>query len=226
MDKDLLIKYRTLGAISVVVILSMFFISSFVSLKEKKDLGFRAKMFYSDLSQAIQYSYNENGLPGQWGFVEDDKNINLINNYLLNTLRVSINCLEATSGCAFSGYYKNLGNKNTKLNIGSLPSVRLHNGTTIAFETKSACLNPDETCLWIYADLNGVDAPNVIGKDLLVFELKNSSSSYFKLLGLSDASVDILNDKIYGCSKKATQPLFCSAVLFTKNWQFDKSYPW
>ena len=226
MDNYLVDKYRTLGIIALIVIIAMVLITSFTSLKMKKDFGFKSKKVYSDLLQGLQYSINNNDTPSQWGLYADDLNVNAIRNNILASIRVSNDCLETKNVCSFNGYYKNLSNKTTRLNLSKVPSVVLSGGTSVSFVKSGECRTENESCLLLYIDLNNVDPPNIIGKDLIVFELLNNQATYFKPYGLSLGYSEVLNNKKYGCSKKASEPLYCSALLFSKGWQYDKSYPW
>lgn len=226
MDNDLIVKYRTLGVIGLVVIIGLVIITSFLSLKEKKDFSYKSKMFFADLSQAVQYSVNNNGLPGQWGFLDDSDNISVINNFLLSSVRISKDCLNEKKGCFQSADYKNLSGQNTSTILSKYPSVVMKNGVSLAFESKGNCANKGDVCLVIFADINGLNSPNVIGKDLLVFELMNTDSAQLKPWGSSLGFAAAINDKRYGCTKTARLPFACSALLFSKNWRYDKTYPW
>lgn len=226
MDKFLVEKYRTLGIVALIVTLSLTLLSSFLTLKTKKDFGFKSKMFYSDMMQSIQYSINNNDLPSQWALHVDGLNQVSIKENVLNTIRVSKDCLDLQKGCFYDGYYKNLANKLTAKKFGNKPSVLLSNGVSVAFEPSGDCRLEDDSCLLMYVDLNNLEPPNTIGKDLIVFELTNKQTGYLKPFGLNLGFGEILNNSKFGCSKKSSEPLYCSSLLFSKNWQYDKRYPW
>jgi len=226
MDKDLVEKYRTLSVIAVVVILALLLISSFVSLKEKKDFGFKFKVFYSDFSQSIQHSVNNNGEPSQWGWISDSDNAEVIENYLASGLRISKSCLRLSRNCFSNHNYKNLKNQHTILNLSKKPSFVMQNGVSVAFDYTGECKNPADTCVLVYVDINGDSYPNVIGKDLLVFELLNNSNSILKPYAFSKGMEFIEKNTEYGCNKAAKLPYACSSLLYFGNWRHSKSYPW
>lgn len=226
MDNDLVEKYRTLGIIALIVIIALLIITSFVNLKEKKDYSYKSKVFFADLSQAVQYSVSYNGLPGQWGFVDDSDNSSIVDSFLLSGIRLSKKCFDKQKDCFYNGNYKNLRGIHTVVKPSVFPSVVMKNGINIAFESKGQCSNNNDVCLVIYVDLNGVNPPNMLGKDLLVFELLNSESTQFRPWGSSMGFSNAINDKSFGCSKSSRTPFACAALLFSKNWRYDKSYPW
>ena len=54
-------KYRVLGVVVLLIIVVSFIFFSFWSQREKKNVSFKLKLFYSDMLQTIQYSVNNNG---------------------------------------------------------------------------------------------------------------------------------------------------------------------
>lgn len=224
MDNNLIAKYRTLGIIFLIVLLAFAILFSFISIREKKDVAFKLKMFFSEITQTLQFSTSTNGQPSEWN-LSSDGNLDSLKLYIIDGLRVSKDCLNAKGNCFVKTEYKNLANKYSGFYPNKHPSVVLQNGIAIAFEAKGSCKNINEVCYIFYVDVNSIEPPNVIGKDLFAFEFINSHTSSFRPYGLSDYS-SVISDKTYGCSKKAEVPLYCSSLLFSKNWRVEKDYPW
>ncbi len=219
-------KFRAVGAIAVLVIAIFVIFFIFYQQREKKNTAMKLRLFFSDMTQTLQYSMNINGPPGEWGWYGGYKNADTINNYLANYLRVSENCVDKSGSCFADVSYKNLSNQDTGINLSKLPSLKLQNGVTIAFETISSCKFKGKICVLVYTDLNGQAAPNMFGKDLFIFTIVNSNAAAFLPYNLAVSSEALTEDTKYGCNKKAQLPMFCSGLLYTKNWNIDAKYPW
>ena len=219
-------KFRAVGAIAVLVIaiLAIFFI--FYQQREKKNTAMKLRLFFSDMTQTMQYSMNINGPPGEWSWYGGYKNANTINNYLANYLRVSENCVDKSGTCFADINYTNLKKRDTKINLYKLPSLKLQNGISIAFETISSCKSKNKICVLVYTDLNGPASPNMLGKDLFIFTIVNSNAAAFLPYNLSVGADLLAQDQKYGCNKNAEIPMYCSGLLYTKNWSIDSKYPW
>ncbi len=226
MDEHTKEKLRSVGAVAVLVIaiLTIFFIFSYQ--REKKDMSMKLRLFFSDMTQTLQFSMNSNGAPGEWGWRAGHKNYNLIMNNIASNLRLSQNCLDSTGACFIDEEYKNFKGRSTGVNLSSLPSIILQNGIAIAMNAVSACKRDGQTCAFLYVDLNGKEKPNVFGKDLFVFMIVNSSATAFIPYNMSLNINTLINDEKFGCNKNSKIPMYCSAVLYTKNWSIDSKYPW
>lgn len=226
MDETTRRKLRAVGAIAVLVVavLSIFFV--FYQIREKKNTSMRLRSFYSDMHQTLQFSMNLNDKPEYWGFKRGYRNANVINSYLANYLRVAENCIEKEGSCFPKENYSNFTTKPTKVNLYQLPSVKLNNGISIAFETISQCKKQESVCALVYVDINSIDKPNMFGKDLFVFMLANSKKTPFLPYNIRVKKEDLLGDKKFGCNIEAEIPMYCSAYLYDNNWQIDKNYPW
>ena len=219
-------KFRAVGAIAVLVIAIFGIFFLFYQQREKKNTAMKLRLFFSDMTQTMQYSMNINGPPGEWGLHGGYKNVDSLNNYLVNYLRISENCINQSGKCFTDINYKNLKKQDTDVNLSKLPSVRLNNGISLAFETISSCKTKDKICVLVYSDLNGEKPPNIFGKDLFVFTIINSQAAAFMPYNLSISPEDLSKDETYGCNKSAKIPMYCSGLLYTKNWSIDSKYPW
>lgn len=226
MDEFTKEKFRALGAIAVIIlaILLLFFI--FYHQREKKNIAMKLRLFFSDMTQTMQYSMNINGQPGEWDWHAGYKNADVINNYIASYLRVAENCVKTVGNCFPDSEYKNLSKDYTNVNLYKLPALKLQNGISLAFETISSCKKDRQICAVVYVDMNGIDPPNMFGKDLFVFTIINSSATAFLPYNLSVKSDNLTVDEKMGCNKSALLPMYCSALLYIKNWNIDSKYPW
>ncbi len=226
MDNELKDKIRIAGALTVLVIavFSVFFL--FYQQKEKKNTAMRLRLFYSDMSQTLQYSISFNGLPGDWDWYAGYKNADLINNYLAKYLHVSENCVKTVGACFPDIQYKNLKRDDTSVSLNKLPSLKLKNGISVAFETISSCKQNNKVCALVYVDINGAKNPNMFGKDLFIFTIRNSQAASFTPFNMSVNYKNLLSDEKLGCNKTALIPMYCSGLLYSTNWSIDSKYPW
>lgn len=226
MDEHTKEKLRSVGAVAVLVIaiLTIFFI--FSHQREKKDISMKLRLFFSDITQTIQYSMNSNGAPGEWGWRPGRKNSSLITGYIASNLRLSANCIDEKGPCFINEEYKNFKGHSTGINLYSLPSISLQNGISIALNTISSCKKEGQTCAILYVDVNGTEKPNTFGKDLFVFKIVNSAAAAVVPYDMNLSPQILITDKKFGCNKNAQIPMYCSALLYTKNWSIDSKYPW
>lgn len=226
MDDFLTSRYRTVGILTVLVIVAFFLVLLFVQYREKKNISMRLRVFYSDIVQSLLISKNMNGMPGEWGWKPGYKNVNLLNGNFFNYLKVEENCAQAPGTCMPNVAYKSIKEKETNINLYNFPSVRLRNGISLAVETIGKCKRTNQACALVYVDLNNVEEPNAFGKDLFVFTIINSGTVAF-LPYDSYLSKDKLKDDInYGCNKISKIAMYCSGYLAKNDWIIDKDYPW
>ena len=219
-------KLRAVGAIAVLVIVILFIFFIFLQEREKKNNVIRLKMFYADMAQTLQFSMNSNGPPGDWGWHAGYRNANVINNYIVNYLRVSKNCVAANGDCLPKLNYRTLGKRPTKVNLSSLPSVKMNNGISFAVETVKSCKKQNSTCAIFYVDVNGEKKPNMFGRDLFAFELVNSTSIPFAPYKVNTDKNTLLTDSNYGCNHTSNIALYCCALIYSNSWSIGKKYPW
>lgn len=226
MDEITRRKLRAVGAIAVLVgvVCAIFF--AFYQIREKKNTTMRLRAFYSDMVQTLQLSMNLNFTPDIWEFKGGYRNVDIINNYIVNYLKVEKNCVATPDGCFPETNYKNFTNKPTDVNLSQIPSVVLKNGISVAFETISKCKKQDSVCAIVYVDMNSIAEPNTFGKDLFVFMLLNSKQRPFLPYNINVAKEKLSSDPKMGCNKEAEMPMYCSAYLYDNDWIMDKTYPW
>ena len=226
MDEITKRKLRAVGAIAVFITAALSIFFFFYQIKEKKNTTMRLRSFYSDMVQTLQFSMNLNFTPDIWEFKGGYRNVDVINNNIVQYLKVEKNCVADGGDCFPDVLYKNFKNKPTKVNLSSLPSVVLNNGIAIAFETISKCKKKDAVCSIVYVDLNSVKEPNTFGKDLFVFMLLNSKQRPVLPYNINVAKEKLSTDPKIGCNKEAEMPMYCSAYIYDNDWLIDDKYPW
>ena len=79
--------------------------------------------------------------------------------------------------------------------------------------------------LKIFIDINGDSAPNIVGKDIFVFQAGQSTK---KLYGADYTDDVILNDRRAGCSLNAADYAgdLCGGLIQKHNWTIPDNYPW
>ncbi len=79
--------------------------------------------------------------------------------------------------------------------------------------------------LKIFIDINGDSAPNIVGKDIFVFQAGQSTK---KLYGADYTDDVILNNRRAGCSLNAADYAgdMCGGLIQKHNWTIPDNYPW
>ena len=226
MDDFFKSRMRIVGVVTIIIVAVLVILFIFMQYKEKKNTALKLRMFYSDMTQTIQYSRATNGVPGEWGWVPGYKNIDLLNSYLASYMKVSENCISSRGTCMPNDNYRSVNGKLTTVNLYNIPSVKLQNGISFAVETVSRCQKQGSTCAVVYVDINNVEKPNMFGKDLFVFLIMNTNSVAFIPYNSRLPGFALASDEKYGCNKKADIAMYCSALIFSNGWSIDKTYPW
>ena len=74
---------------------------------------------------------------------------------------------------------------------------------------------------YVYADINGPKFPNLLGKDVFVFNV-DLNKEVIVPYG-TDASVSALNSN---CSKGSPSGVYCAAKIVRDGWEIKDDYPW
>lgn len=216
----------TLGIIGIVAEITIPVLMQ--NMADQQTVGMLKKE-YSVLSQAYTMAVQENGTPDNWGLTPG--NSPQILNMLKPYLKVSKDCIDASSGCwpaginypflsPSAGYYHVIDDM-------VYPKLSLVDGTTImgyANSTTPTCNTPtigstpalSNTCGNYYIDINGYKPPNKWGKDLFMF--------YITKNGIIPSGTQ---QEIYypftDCDKDTGRGIGCAAwVLYNENRDYLK----
>ncbi len=220
----------TLAIIGVVAALT---IPSVVLNYQKTQTVTKLKKVYSELSNAANLAIAEYGLMSEWD-MPDSNGASIkefADKYITPYLKISKNCGRTTActsiprktlGGDISTHYTDpTSDYNCKL--------ILNDGTLIWITTATS---NQKINAYIYADINGDKSPNVVGKDVFVFEVNKS----FQALEAFRAHTLRTNGRAWmmgggtsdQCNKNATLIAggSCGALIQADGWQIKDDYPW
>lgn len=224
----------TLGIIGVVAALT---IPTLISNHEKKVTITGLKKVYSELTNMIKLSENENGEMSMWDFPQGEANsaetVKFLNKYYVPYT----NSAKVYSGTEMDrqGYYfYNLGKTNK---FEHKPGMILADGTVITVFS-----NINNGYIWLFADINGFKKPNRIGRDVFTFDIYKWGGWGLKFWGnrwnidqltkdpeIPEEEIDA-NAGYYECHKNNKHGLYsgfyCGAVIQKNGWQINDDYPW
>lgn len=227
---------EVLITVGIIGVIAAFTLSVLIQNYQKKSALTQLKKMYSITNQVIQRAENESGTKlsdwPEW----DQGSEAVLKTYFLPYLdgakiynsggdfRKAM-CLEKEE--AFAQYTWLTGVRVSSPLHAMLSSIRLKDGSCIGFSSRH---KDSGSYLYLYLDVNGgKNKPNVIGKDLFVFEINTNNKNNkivpygynWKYENLTSESID------NACNKKARAGgRTCSAKIIADNWQMLKDYPW
>lgn len=176
----------TLGIIGVVAAMTL---PTLIQNQHEKSSVARLKKVYSILSQAYLFAVTENGTPDEWGFGNRDvgtddpeeeqdyiaSNAKILKDTLFSNVKklnmCDVGLRKSQCGLADTYYYEN-GTEATALNSSVSVLSMIDGMGVMVLINDGQCNNSrgqgqlENTCGWIFVDLNGANPPNVIGNDL------------------------------------------------------------
>lgn len=214
---EVLITLVIIGIIAAITVPTIF-----ASIRKNESIE-RLKKTYSTLNQAINLSILDNGPIDTW-----DK----------------INSSEEFSKTYLEPYLSTMGKKGyisyeyTTLNKIPITydcySFYLNDGTEIIIDNVSSGggINEVFISIPIMVDINGKSKPNIVGRDLFVFQIQTfdyikseTTTNYFAPVGGNWSREEVINDETFGC-KKSSYGMTCAALIMKDQWQMTKDYPW
>ena len=167
----------TLGIIGIVAAMT---IPNLMLKIEGKRTATKLRAFQSIMSQAIRMSEDEYGDIGSWGLGWNEASVKLMAERLKPFMKIAVDCgTSDTKGlCVPVSQYKHLdgsidaNSKSYRTDKRTYKFVML-NGTSVWFATPITADNQYQTIAWFYVDVNGKAMPNVIGRDLYMFEYRD-----------------------------------------------------
>lgn len=186
---------------------------------KKQETVSRLKKAYTIANQAFMMSQLDNGEYDTWDI--GISGIEYIQKYFLPYFKVLQVC-ENPQDCGYpsSRPFKDLNAKQNN-NMTLAKDRRIPFLTTDGIAYIFSTLSGDENRIdhILYIDINGGKGPNMLGKDLFVFERNN-------MKGILPYGYDNTDDQIkLNCSKTATSGIFCAARIMRDGWQILDDYP-
>ena len=101
----------------------------------------------------------------------------------------------------------------------------LNNGQNIYIHGGGTPADKKTNWLHILVDTNGIQSPNMYGKDIFVFLLSLSTNNKgFPLKPFGAGNNDY--NRAYLLRNCTNDPEYCGALLQYDNWEFKDDYPW
>lgn len=175
------------------------------------------------MNNAANLSVVNNGSMDTWEFPEpsyyDNGVITFFRKYYIPYLNGATECID--SKCFMKKNYT--VSPNGVFYAGYI--VTLADGTFLYFLS-----NVKAGYFWMFADINGEKGPNIVGKDIFVFDIYKYNYGGYKIkFWNSTASIEHLKgSQDYGCNKNAQRykGFNCGALIQQNSWEMPKDYPW
>lgn len=209
---------------------------SVITNYQKKAAVSQLKKVYSQLSNAVKMSETVNGEMADWDFPDGYYTPDIIpffQKYYKPYLNVVSECQGESLNCFVrENYIPLLLNGSTSNGAWFAGYIaKLADGSYIY--TLSSVSNG---YIWLFADVNGAKKPNVVGKDIFVFDIYSYPNTrdrkMYKLKFWNEQYIntsDLLTVGDYACNtiKSVRFSGFnCGAYLMKNNWVMPDDYPW
>ena len=224
----------TLGIIGIVAAMTL---PSLIGKYQKKVTVTRLKRTYTVLSQAVQRSIADNGDPSGWGlegFYDSQATNENLQKIVESFSKTYVVPYLAKVKKSEWGSFADLGYKEIKDSTYNVQIVKiygqmlvLNDGTILQMRMSTHNLGTDEdrddryTHIIIYADINGLQGPNWIGKDIFMF-MVDSRTGKFDFYGYRD--YDSTREKLYSSCK--ANAITCGRLILMDGWEIKEDYPW
>lgn len=219
----------TLGIIGIVA--AMTIPSLFVNYQKKRTVN-QLKKAYSELSQAIRLSENDNGELSGWNFQKGNTPSEIFEQYITPYLKISKSINAGNS----LKYYECSKRRETGLRLISGASTRfklLSGSEIIVSNQKYSSDNVSQ--MDIIIDLNGYNSlPNQFGKDAF-FIMINKDKGLLTMYEDDGEKSSIIRNRQqlingpsafnYQCNKNG-RGMWCGKLIQQDGWQISKDYPW
>ena len=211
----------TLGIIGIVAALT---IPALIGNYKKQETLSRLKKAYTIINQALKMSEIDNGEYEYW---EDGQALGAdvyLQKYWLpyfNVLKICYSPEECSYTSKFP--YTELSGAQSALQFSGeknrIPFIT-NDGIVyiISIAIGGDANTPGEKSSLIYIDINGSKKPNVIGKDVFVFQRVNGK-------GILPLYYDKSENAINSSCSKTSNGNACAAKLIRNGWKFSEDYP-
>ncbi len=217
---------EVLITLSIIGVIAAITIPTLISNYQKQTTVVKLKKVYSILDEAVKRSEIENGEITTWESPVVNYDVTESTAWW-NTYFIPYSKLSVIKSCSASKY-KECWSENSKFLDGKVMSTGLFyqvlaDGTAIAYNSVGKSGGQ------IYVDLNGMSAPNVVGKDIFYFLI---NSNHTKRVGMGAST--FTRDELLSCTDNACcnktpgtfKGAYCGQVILLDGWQISKEYPW
>ena len=202
----------TLGIIGIVAAMTM---PTLIANYKTKEIVGKLKKLQSSMSQAALMAVNEYGAIDTWGIIKDDKeSAHLVGTRLKPYLKLLDDCGTETSE-SYTGQWHLLNgvfqSKVTDFSLDCYYKLRLADGSEIF-------IRPTNNGANIMVDINGKHVPNVLGKDIFFFGLKENGKC-----SAAGAGLDPKGSGWATCNPKKGEGWNCTGrVVYKENMDYLK----
>lgn len=194
---------------------------------KKQETISRLKKTYSTLSQGLRTSQTENGPFSEWPIAEEMEVSSYFKQYWHPYFQIMKQARTATElGYKSNNCWKNINQTQIGWNVMSATTrilFALNDGTVVFYprNTTDGDGNPVYVS-YFYVDINGPKNPNIIGKDVFIFQVVDFDNLKPYCWERSTQSINA------GCSRSMTAKSTncCAAKIINDGWQIKKDYPW
>ena len=221
----------TLGIIGIVAALT---VPTLVANYQKKQTVTQLRKVYADLNNAVRLSEVDNGPMQTWQYPQIratyyEEVAPFIQKYYLPYFKSA----KLLKKAELEDYVILPSTTEPDRNLGWVTNFMvLKNGVIFSF-----FFNVPAGYIWCLADINGVQKPNKIGRDIFVFDLYDwtgaANGNAFRVkfwANYLNNNVDYLrNSSQYACNAENTDAyarFYCGRLIELSGWTIPENYPW
>lgn len=229
----------TLGIIGIVAAMTL---PALIAKHQKIVVATQLKKTYSALSQAFVMAQKDYGDIQNWDFKPQNPENGdatslkvalelFAKQYLIPYLSVITDCgagTKASKQCFYTWYAID----GTPLGFSPSDNIYrfiLNNTNLISLTYDNSAGDYTMGSVLIYVDINGLQKPNTISKDIFVMNIRQSKKYYFGMYGSGNGRETLMKKTTWGCQNKGSRSnisIFCGALIQQDGWQIKSDYPW
>lgn len=215
----------TLAIIGVVAAITLPILMTYY---QKEQTATKLEKEFSTISEAVKRSEADNGSMKTWSLSAEWTSVDSAafwKKYVIPYLSVNKICTENYNGCWVNDSTY-LDGKPLPVDSGTFTYVILNDGTSILFQYVCNAYG------MIYVDLNNLNKPNILGKDIFLILLyyPQGKVMFNGWTSAYNRSRTVLLDPAYSgtCSTSdgSHRGEFCGALIQMDGWKIGQGYPW
>ena len=227
---------EVLITLAIVGIVAAMTIPTLITNYQKQQTIVQLKKVYADLNNAVKLSEIDNGSMELWDYPQNvTYNYEDIAPFIEKYYLPYFNSAKLVKSSDFDNKYILLpqSEEDPDRNSGIITNyLILSNGVILSFFA-----NLPVKYIWCFADINGKNGPNVVGRDIFVFDvyiwrggLEGTSFRVKFWDGYFTRDIEYYkNTSQYACNKENTdkyRKFFCGKVIELSGWEITEDYPW
>ncbi len=195
---------------------------------KKQETLSRLKKAYSVLSQGLRKSQYENGPFSEWPPTNKMTDVDAFFNQYWRPYFSHLTQHDNAKDLGYSTNFcwKNVNGERIGWNVSTSESrmlVSMNDGTLIFFPRNTTNAQGQPSYVnYFYVDINGASEPNIIGRDVFIFQMVDYDN--LKPYCYSRSYDDINTNCKRNMSGNNSN--CCTAKIMLDGWQFKNDYPW